>query len=404
MTLFGYNIEITKTEPSLRREASSAIADWVRGEDVGGARLVNAYGQVVWVYRAVNALAEAVANIPFRFAAEGEGRDRISAGALQEFYARPHPLLNGFQYWEMRVMWLLLRGECFRVPVFKEGKGGRRVLDRIMFLDPARFRHVVEHGQLIGWQYMSGGREDAMETQVLLPEEVWFERMPNPFDQWRGMAPLAVIGVAVANDFAAGNFMRALMENNGDAGVIVQASEPLDPDQREQIRAALRERKRGQGVADRPLLLWGGVEVVQPPVGAVTKDYLNHRRFTVSEICAAFGVPEEVVTTQNAAKYDIMTTSRLFFVENRVAPFCRRLEVEEQRVVKAIDPRAKGFFEVEEHPAMAAARRERLEMAKHGFNMGIPLNELNRALELGFKPLPWGNVGYIPANMLKVES
>jgi hypothetical protein len=30
--------------------------------------------------------------------------------------------------------------------------------------------------------------------------------------------------------------------------------------------------------------------------------------------------------------------------------------------------------------------------------MGVPLNELNRVLDLGFKPFPWGDTGYLPGN------
>jgi len=48
-------------------------------------------------------------------------------------------------------------------------------------------------------------------------------------------------------------------------------------------------------------------------------------------------------------------------------------------------------------PIMQEARRDRLAAAKTGFDMGIPFNELNRVLDLGFKPLPWGNTGYLPA-------
>jgi hypothetical protein len=114
-------------------------------------------------------------------------------------------------------------------------------------------------------------------------------------------------------------------------------------------------------------------------------------------------VPEEIVTSINAAKYDVMRGARLSFVENRVVPLCRRLEAEEQKCVQAIEPSAKGFFEVEEHPVLATARRDRLKTAQAGFAMGIPLNELNRSLDLGFKPLPWGDVGYIPAGVKKVE-
>jgi hypothetical protein len=44
---------------------------------------------------------------------------------------------------------------------------------------------------------------------------------------------------------------------------------------------------------------------------------------------------------------------------------------------------------------MQQARRNRLAAAKTGFDMGIPFNELNRVLDLGFKPLPWGDTGYL---------
>jgi hypothetical protein len=38
-----------------------------------------------------------------------------------------------------------------------------------------------------------------------------------------------------------------------------------------------------------------------------------------------------------------------------------------------------------------------ISAAKTGFEMGVPFNELNRVLDLGFKPLPWGDTGYLPS-------
>jgi hypothetical protein len=40
-----------------------------------------------------------------------------------------------------------------------------------------------------------------------------------------------------------------------------------------------------------------------------------------------------------------------------------------------------------------------LAAARTGFELGIPFNELNRVLDLGFKPLPWGDRGYLGANL-----
>src|SRR5216684_8806577 len=123
MKLFGLNI--SRDIPAAAKK-SFTPEQWLRGEDLDSrsSTLSNAYQQVVWVYRAINVLAEQVANIPFLFSAGDRGRETlITTGPLLDFYNHPHPHINRFQYWELRVMWLMLRGECFRVPIFEDARG-----------------------------------------------------------------------------------------------------------------------------------------------------------------------------------------------------------------------------------------------------------------------------------------
>jgi hypothetical protein len=70
--------------------------------------------------------------------------------------------------------------------------------------------------------------------------------------------------------------------------------------------------------------------------------------------------------------------------------------------VKALDPSASGWFDLDSLPIMQEARRSRLATARAGFEMGVPFNELNRVLDLGFKPLPWGNRGYLAGKWQQV--
>ena len=402
MRIFGLNISFHRdAQPVAKRDATEyALSAGLWPDEVrSGTVLSNAYQQVVWVYRAVNALAEQVSNMPFKFSTtSSEGEQLITTGPLVDFYNRPHQHINRFQYWELRVIWLMLRGECFRIPIFDGGIGGEgRRLKSVLILDPARFQHIVQDNQLMGWRYIDYSRNSPLSSQVFLPEEVWHEKLPNPFDFWRGMPPLAVASTAASTDHAAALFMKGLMENNGDVGTVLRTDEQLDPEQREQLLAALRDRKRRVGTADRPVLLWGGAEVVTPKLSSADLQFLANRKFSLTEICAAFGVPEEVITTTNAAKYDVMSGTRLNFIENRVVPLCRRLEAEDDITVKSIAPNADGWFDTEDHPVLAEARRNRLAAARAGFDMGVPFNELNRAFDLGFKPLPWGDHGYLPS-------
>ncbi len=412
MKILGFNIHISRNRNSeaanrqsdaAQQKALFSAEEWLKGEDLtyGGTTLSNAYEQVVWVYRAINVLAEQIANLPFVFSAGERGRENlITSGPLFDFYNRPHPHLNRFQYWELRVLWLMLRGECFRIPTFESSaKGQRRKLKSILLLDPAHFQHIIEDHQLIGWRYTGFGPRAPMESQVFLPEEVWFERLPNPFDFWRGMSPLRVASMAARTDLAAASFMQGIIENNADTGVIVRTDKQVSDEQQTQIISHLKGRKRRAGEADRPLFLNGVNEIVKPELSSSDLQFLENRKFTRAEICAAFGVPEEIVTTTEHAKYDVMRGARLNFIENRVAPLCTRLEAEEQATVKLLEPRATGWFDLDSLPIMQQARRDRLTAARTGFEMGIPFNELNRVLDLGFQRLPWGDKGYVSTQM-----
>src|SRR5947208_2649718 len=125
MKILGLNISITRSPRSnastLRRSLSPAAFLTADDPAPSGPVLSNPYQQVVWVYRAINALAEQVANIPFLFSAGERGRENlITSGPLLDFYNRPHPQTNRFQYWELRVLWLMLRGECIRIPIYDD--------------------------------------------------------------------------------------------------------------------------------------------------------------------------------------------------------------------------------------------------------------------------------------------
>ncbi len=131
MKVFGWNISVRREDAVKKDATEHALAAGLWPEEVrGGTVLSNAYQQVAWVYRAVNAVAEQVSNIPFRFSRNsGGGEELITSGPLVDFYARPNPQINRFQYWELRVIWLMLRGECFRVPIFDSPLEGGRSQD-----------------------------------------------------------------------------------------------------------------------------------------------------------------------------------------------------------------------------------------------------------------------------------
>src|SRR3954463_16256984 len=113
-----------QSEPTSQKSAVTP-EQWLCGLDFPGPARLNApLEQSAWLYRAAMVIAEQVANIPFVFSRGERGRESlITSGPLIDFYNQPGPRLNQFQYWELRVLWLLLRGESFRIPIFSGPEG-----------------------------------------------------------------------------------------------------------------------------------------------------------------------------------------------------------------------------------------------------------------------------------------
>lgn len=415
------SLNIGSREFSIRigKSFSSSVAAWLRGDDDsanGGAQLRSAYQQSVWVYSCVSAIAEQVAQIPFRFSRaenvpvkerrgkwrrKAMGEQIVETGTVVELFNRPHPQLTRFQFWELVVSWLQLRGELFAVPL-QNDLPERKKPNRMVVLSPDAFREIVRANEMLGWQF-TGNSLEPLSTQALLPEEVIFDRLANPQDFWRGMSPLTVAALAAQTDYASSQFMKGLMLNNADTGVIVNTDQQLDETQREALLAALRDRKRKAGTADRPLLLWGGAKVEKPTLSSADMQFLEQRKFSRQEICAVFKVPQEIIGFTEDANRSVSESARFNFIENRIAPLCERLEAAFDPFIKQMDAGLWGWFDIEALPVMQAARRERYTNAAAAFSIGVPIDDCSEIFDLGLpENLPHAGKSFLPFSLQEV--
>ncbi len=393
----------------LKSLPSVSLQNWAQGGsggNEGGATLSNAYLQSVWVYSAINALGQNVAQVPFRFSrGEARGEDVIENGPLVDLLNHPHPQLDRFLFWELIVAWLMLRGEAFVYPEFGGARLSepqqQRIPSRLIVLCPDHFHEIVETNALAGWRYTST-TDSAYPSEVFLPKEIIHLKLPNPYYFWRGLSPLTIALLAASTDYAAAQFMKGLMTNNADTGVIVRTDQQLDAEQREQMLAALRERKRKAGTADRPLLLWGGAEVVKPTLSSTDMQFLENRKFNRQEIFAVFGVPQEIVGYTEDANRSVSESARLNFTENRIAPLCERIESAFAPQIKRIEANLFGWFDVDSLPIMQKARQARVDTGVKLFSIGFPINEINQTLDLGFSDLKWGDKSFLPFGLQEV--
>ena len=425
-----------------QRSASPSVVDWLSGRDLdaqAGATLTNPYSQAAWVYICVRALAKSLASVPWRVSRVGAGNARrirawrgtarpearawmrrqmegdvLESGPIVDLFTAPHPSMNGTMFWEQIVSWNALRGEFFIVPLDASDapvdlKDRRPVVQRMLCLTPDLFWHMVQGYELAFWRYTGSPLMSPLPSEMLNPGEVIHSREVNPYLYWRGMSPLSVASLPASADYAAEMFMKGLLMNNADTGIIATTDQNLTQEQREQFTAALRERKRKAGTPDRPLFLSSGVKIEKPGISNVDMQFLETRKFLRQEIGAIYGVPDVVMGfNDNSGSLsdggNAIENGRLSFYEHTIAPLCARIECALDPVVKTFGEDLVGWFDLESLPIFQAARRARVDTAAKVFNMGIPANEINRIYDLGWPETPWGKKGFLPIGLQEASS
>lgn len=384
---------------------------FLRGDEEGAAskaELVNGFAQSTWVYSCVRAISEQVSQAEFRFSAGQKRGERImESGPLFDLFEKPHEHTDRFLFWEMIVAQWLLRGSVYvaaldaqgAVLEIKEGRAGKA--DSLVVLGADRVRRVVRNHVLLGYSVRTQD-EDLLSSAELLPTELLCLRSSNPMTQWDGFAPYAVAALAAQTDYASAQFMKGMMLNNADSGATYTTDQQLSAEQREQLESALRSRKRKAGTADRPLVLFGGLKQEQPKISTADLQFLENRKFNRQEICAIFGVPQEIIGFTEDANRSVSEVARLSFIENRIAPLCARLEAFIEPVVRLFGRDLFGWFDIDALPPMEAARRARYTGAQVAWSMGVPLNVCNEVFALGLPRLPHGDTSYLPFSVQPV--
>lgn len=402
-------------------------------ENAKGTKLVNPYAQSAWVYVAVSILAQSVAQIPFRISkVSGNGArkvrslrgssdpahrqfcrkalagDILESGAVVDLFDRPHPSMDRQLFWEMVVTWFALRGEFFVLPmdsadqpVDLSDRAPR--IQRMLSLAPELFWHIVTGYDLTGWRYTGSPLLTPIPSQMLLPTEVIHSRTPNPYLYWRGMSPLIVASIAAHTDYAGEQFLKGLWVNNADTGVIVTTEQVLTDDQRKEMVAALNERKRKAGTADRPLFLFGGATVNKPTLTMMDMEFIKMRGFLMDEIFSIFKVPKSLAgftqDLNDGGAGGSLDAAKISFIESTLGALCARLEAAFDPVVKSFDESYVGWFDIDSLPVMQAARRTRWDTGTKMFAMGVPVADINTALDLGLPDQPWYKKGFLPFNL-----
>ena len=415
-------VERTPGSPSTPPAVSSGTHPFLRGlsEYGEGRTLGQPYTQSAWVLRAIRHISDPIGGLPLRFALPGgQGPKVIVDPDLDSFWTRPalgpEGPLSLATVVEATVALLKLDGHCFWVldDTWLTGSNTPANLRTpFLIIRAGQMKPVFDgpaKGRVIGWFFRDlSGRE-----WPLLPEQVEHLKYWNPYDPVAGASEYSTAKVAAESDAFAGQFVRSLMQGNGDRGPIIspkQAGTVFTDPQRAQMEAALAEKRRANMSGNfRPLFLGGAVEISDPQVASTDSDFVSQRIENRKEIFMAFGVPASLAEPK--AKYSIGAESdRYILIEDTCKPMGRKLcDSIVNLAQKQKGMSGKGgdhliaYFDWDGHSVMQQVREARVEVAGELFAMGMPFATINQLLNLGAPRFPGDDTGFLPFSLQTVK-
>ena len=312
------------------RTAGSAYAFFMGGSSSG--KLVNERTamQMTAVYACVRVLSEAVAGLPLHLyrCTEDGGKEKAAGHPLYALlHDEPNPEMTSFVFRETLMTHLLLYGNAY-AQVIRNGKGEVVALYPLM---PSKMSVDRDrNGQLYYTYQRSGEEAGAMKdgTVYLMPRDVL--HIPGlGFDGLVGYSPIAMaknaIGLAIATEEYGAKFFA---NGAAPAGVLEYPGVLKDP---QRLREDWMSQFGGSSNSSKVAVLEDGLKYTPVSISPDQAQFLETRKFQISEIARIFRVPPHMIGDLERSTYSNIESQGIDFVKYSLQPWVLRFEQNMER-------------------------------------------------------------------------
>ncbi len=300
-----------------------AIASWWGAEDDDTGVTVNETTalQLTAVWRAVALLSNTVADLPMILYKRTENGGKVRAVNHPLFdllHQQPNSYQTVSEFKNMLMGHMLLRGNGYAeiIPA-----GGKAVAELIP-LNPDRVRPfwAPDNRRAYEYQPLNG------KSRIILQDEM-FHVMGYSQDGLIGLNPIEyhrrTLGITIGAEKYGGRFFK----NNALPGFVLEYPGELGDKARQNLTEWWDARHRGVNRSHRPAILEEGMKAVELSITPEDAQYLETRKFQVTEIARMFGVPSYMLEEfESGSSFASIEQRSLDFVIYYLTPWLVRWE------------------------------------------------------------------------------
>lgn len=316
-----------------------------------------ALDRVVWVYKAVYAIASNAASLPIGMRVDDWriGELTWDEPVLELLNRRPNSTTDAFSFRFMLSSQVLLSKKGAYVEVTRNRLGDVTSL----FLHQPQYVFPIPDPV----KYVSGYAVEYPNTprKIVEPENMLWIRVPHPIDPYKGQTPLESAGLAIEFDYYSRVYNRNFVINDGRPGGMLVIKGDMEEEQSEEIARRFRGTTGSNiGGAGRITVLSAeDASFIDTAVNQRDAQYTEARTQNKEEILLAFGVPESVIGNASGRTFANADVELEVFWRETMLPHLTLLE----RAFDILDDKPNTYFSYDLSSVAILSRDDR-ERAK----------------------------------------
>jgi len=361
-----------------------SLAAMLGGEPTASGEAVSEEGSlsIGAVLRGASIIASTVASLPLKLRADGG--ETVDAPWLG---TSPTTGITGFERTQTLCLHMVLWGNAFLFKVFERG--------RLIDLIPVHPSRVDVRQQWLGRERIAFVKRFVIDGAVTLDTGQMLHVPGLSTDGLKGMSPVSkarqMLGTALAGERTAGRmFDQGLML----AGVL-ETEQRLVQEQADRLKGSWRRRLLGAAHVGEIAVLDSGAKFRQLAMSPEDAQFLESRRFSVTEIARWLGLPGWMVNDQEKSTSWGTGMEQQFSVFVKVTLSAYLRAIESRLSSEAAAPGQWAEFVIEGLLRGDSAARSAF-YASGIVNGWLVPNEVRRLENL--PPVPWGDEPYLPHN------
>ena len=350
------------------------------------------YKLSLYVYRAIRTIVQAGSGIPW-VVLDKDG-EVIEDHPFELLINHPNSEMSGQDLMEWLIAHLKLVGNALWQPLIV----GRDI--RELWAVMPDLVKPIPGGQgewLKGYEVTdpNGGQQN-------VPPETFIHFMQfDPGNPYWGIGDLQAAGRTVDTDNEAQDTQKVSMQNRGIPSGIFEYTESLSQEQYEEQNRRVQEIFLEKTRRRAPWVLGAGVKWDPMSMTPVEMDFIASRLQSKRDIAAAFGISPIFLGDLEQSSYNNMVEARKALYQDCIIPLLDDIE-------STLNLKVAPFYGDDIHITydlsnVAALREDmgkKVEQATRLFAMGVPFQQINEQLELGFQEFDGWDMGYLPFNLM----